>query len=239
MEPSMSATHKKRNRPKRTTTPGSITPDLDLNFDPASRFLDEESELSPLQALFVQEFKKDFSYRKAAERAGYSKNTAKTISNTIVKKPILQRAIREAIKARARRVSLDADKVIQEYMRIAFSNPKNYFDETGRFKGIHNLSSDEAVCISEVVVTENTRTGNIRTTIKLHDKRGALDSLARHLGIMADSRIQVDWNEKKEVHINFDNLSTEELRVISNINRKEPLLLTMEDTLKNRKYAQQ
>ena len=46
------------------------------------------------------------------------------------------------------------------------------------------LTDDEAAMVAEVVQTTTDKGGSIR--LKLHDKKGALDSIAKHLGLFIE-----------------------------------------------------
>jgi hypothetical protein len=69
--------------------------------------------LSSKQARFVAEYLVDFNATKAAERAGYSKKTAYAIGAENLRKPQIQAAIQDRVKARDGRTEVSADRVVQ------------------------------------------------------------------------------------------------------------------------------
>src|SRR6516164_9426429 len=73
-----------------------------------------QSGLTAKQQRFVEEYLLDFCAAAAAERAGYSKKTARAIGAENLTKPDIQAAIQEQIKARAHRTEITADLVVQE-----------------------------------------------------------------------------------------------------------------------------
>ena len=85
------------------------------------------------------------------------------------------------------------ERVKQEYARLAFLDIRKAFDENGNLKLVHELDDDTAAAIAGLDVEElwggrgedRENIGRLRK-IKLSDKRGALDSLATHLGMFVE-----------------------------------------------------
>lgn len=165
------------------------------------------AELNKRQRQFVEEYLIDLSGTHAAIRAGYSAKTASRISQELFSKPHVAEAVRKGMEERAKRNKISQDRVLQEYAKIAFFDPRRLYDDQGNLVPIQNLPEDVAAAIagvdvvvgkkSDVAVAEAaaeaaggaSSTTAITTTvrkIKLVDKKGALDSLARHLGMFLD-----------------------------------------------------
>lgn len=143
--------------------------------------------LTPKQERFVQEYLIDLNATQAAIRAGYSEKTARQIASRELSKVNVQEAIAAGMSARAERTQITQDRVLQEYARIAFSNMKDFasFGEDGVIlKDLASMDDDAARCVAEVSESTSKDGGSIR--FKLHDKKGALDSIARHLGMFTD-----------------------------------------------------
>ena len=155
--------------------------------------------LTAKQRCFVAEYLKDLNATQAAIRAGYSKKSAGTLSQQLLAKKHVSEAIREAIEAREKRSEITSDRVLREYARLSFSNivdavSWDQFDYsvdkegnpvvTGGLKIIpsEELSRDVTAAIQEI---SQTKDGTIK--VKFHDKKGALENLAKHLGIQPDS----------------------------------------------------
>jgi hypothetical protein len=107
----------------------------------------------------------------------------------------------EDVEARAARLGITPERVLQEYARIAFSDMSRIvgWDEAGKMqaKPSTGLSEDDAAAIAEIVASAST--GNVYR-IKLHDKKPVLDALARHLGLLplktgSHDEEQLDENE--------------------------------------------
>jgi phage terminase small subunit len=150
--------------------------------------------ISSKQERFVAEYLIDLNATQAAIRAGYSEKTAGSQAFDLLKKPEIQVAVAAAQQERARRTDITADRVLREYAKLAFLDPRQFFDADGRLIDVVNLPADVAAALAGMdVTTERTGEdedgkplyGQVRK-IKFVDKKGALDSIARHLGMFTD-----------------------------------------------------
>lgn len=98
------------------------------------------------------------------------------------------------MSARSKRTEISQDRVLQEYAKLAFLDPSRFYDDKGSLIPIHELPKDVSACIAGMdIVTEKIgkneegkpEFATVRK-IKLVDKKGALDSVARHLGMFND-----------------------------------------------------
>ena len=78
--------------------------------------------MTPKQACFVQEYLIDLNATQAAIRAGYSTKTAQVIGAENLSKPMVAAAIYEAMSERSKRTEITADKIVDEYAKIAFTD---------------------------------------------------------------------------------------------------------------------
>ena len=144
--------------------------------------------LTPKQQRFVEEYLIDLNATKAAVRAGYSKRTAGQIGEQNLKKLEIAEAISAAMQARSERTEITQDRVIEEYAKLAFIE-MGMFVEWGEngvtLKASADLPPELRAAVAEVSETTTEHGGTVR--FKLHDKKGALDSLARHLGMFKDN----------------------------------------------------
>jgi phage terminase small subunit len=155
---------------------------------------DKKKTLTPKQTAFVAEYLVDLNATQAAIRAGYSEKTAGSQGERLLKKVEIQTAISGAQQARAERTEITQDRVLQEYAKLAFLDPRKFYDADGNLIDIPNLPADVAAAISGMdIAVEKAGTdengspvfAQVRK-IKLADKKGALDSVARHLGMFND-----------------------------------------------------
>lgn len=75
--------------------------------------------LNPKQRAFAVEYTKDKNATQAAVRAGYSRRTAGSQGNDLLKKPEIQEAISELQEAAAARASITVDKIVAGLKQIA------------------------------------------------------------------------------------------------------------------------
>lgn len=145
--------------------------------------------LTPKQQRFVEEYLVDLNATQAAIRAGYSAKTAEWIGPQLLGKTHVAAAVQAGRSALSARTEITQDRVLLEYARLAFLDPRKLFDNTGAPLPIQQLDDDTAAAIIglDVVQVGNSETGiGDVLKYKLADKKGALDSVARHLGMFND-----------------------------------------------------
>lgn len=140
--------------------------------------------MTPKQLLFTREYLIDLNATQAALRAGYKPSYARLACFTLLRRPDVAAAIADGMAARARRTEIDADRVMREYAKLAFADVRRLatWGKAGVELREHTeISEDDAAAIVEL-----SRTGkNQGARIRIHDKRAALDALARHLGVFS------------------------------------------------------
>ena len=148
------------------------------------------AKLTPKQRRFVNEYLIDLNATQAAIRAGYSKKTAKDIGGENLSKPAIQAEIQKRQVKLQNTLEITQDRVLQEYARLAFYDPRKLFQPDGTPKPIEALDDDTAAALAGLEVREEFEgAGENRAFVgytkkyKLANKLGALDSLAKHLGL--------------------------------------------------------
>ena len=150
-------------------------------------------DLTDFQKRFVAEYLVDLCGADAARRAGSKAKEPKKVADGLFATPKVAKALAEAMAARAERVELNADMIVAELKKIAFSNVSKYITVNDKGQAEVNLSKmtvDDAAVISEIRVEDidsGRRTGR-RTIFKLYDKTAALQLLGKHLGMFIDRR---------------------------------------------------
>ncbi len=143
------------------------------------------ADLTLKQQRFVDEYMVDFNATRAAKAAGYSENTAHVIGSENLEKPKIQAALKERTDALQQRTEVTLDRVVEELAKLAFMDPRNLFDESGKPVGISQLDDATAAAIAgvdvAVVGNQDMGLGEI-LKVRLSDKHKALDSLMKHLG---------------------------------------------------------
>ena len=101
----------------------------------------------------------------------------------------------ESIEKRVEeKTEITQERILREYARIAFLDPRKFFDENGSLKSIHEIDDDTAAALAGVETEflfegkgkEKEQIGYLHK-IKHVDKKGALDSLARIKGMFNDN----------------------------------------------------
>lgn len=178
--------------------------------------------LTAKQQRFCEEYIVDLNATQAAIRAGYSANTASETGYENLRKPQIAEYIQQLMDNRSERTEITADMVLKEYAKIGFSSITDYLKveesemvidfvgegdskrpvmQTVQSVKIFDTDSVETVKMHAVAEIKQTKDG---IALKLHDKKGALDSIARHLGMFND-KVNVDVkgevNHNHEYHI--------------------------------------
>jgi phage terminase small subunit len=155
-------------------------------------------KLDAREKVFVDEYLVDLNPERSAIAAGYSKTTARVKSYSWVcdsrQKPHVFEAVQIALQKRSDRTEITQDRVLEEYAKLAFLDPRKFYDDDGRLIDIPNLPAEVAAAISGMdIAVEKAGTDEDGSPIfaqvrkiKLVDKKGALDSVARHLGMFND-----------------------------------------------------
>jgi phage terminase small subunit len=153
------------------------------------------ANLTPKQERFVAEYLIDLNATQAAIRAGYSEKTAYCTGHENLKKPEIQIALQAKRQKIEQSTEITIERVLKEFARLGFQDPRKLFNDDGSPKGIHELDDDTAAAIAGLDVMEIYEgTGKDRQFVgylkkyKLADKKGALDSIGKHLGMFVDKK---------------------------------------------------
>ncbi len=150
-----------------------------------------KTELTPLQERFKNNILKGMNQTDAYLAAGYKctrsaarRNAARLMTNADILTAIIAGQKRAADAA-----EITQERILREYAKIAFLDPTLLYDGNGHLKEVHKLDKAVAAAIGGMdILKRETKNGNIEITkkIKLIDKKGALDSLARVKGMFND-----------------------------------------------------
>ena len=135
---------------------------------------------------FVTEWIKTCKYIDSARAAGSKARNLSQAGRQLLRKAEINAAVKEMQSELADSLEITPERVLREYARIAFSDTRNLFDEDGHLIPLHQLSQDQSAAIGGIDVNlAGDGDGGMVTVkkIKIWDKRGALDSLSKHLGL--------------------------------------------------------
>lgn len=124
-------------------------------------------------------------------------------AHKLMQEPRIQAAIRQALNDRVQRLQVNQDNVIVELARLAFSDITKIasWDGLGNVAYLPSEGLPKEVAASIAAIEETTTTFAVqgrkdeektvrKLKIKLHPKQAALDTLAKHLGILVE-RFQI------------------------------------------------
>lgn len=155
---------------------------------------------------FVEEYLKDLNAAKAAERAGYSKRTARAQGSRLLTHADVSEAIEKGKARRAKRVGITQDRVLFELASIAFANLADVMDvdEDGNVsvRRLDTLRPRDQRAIESIQQTKSERLSpdggeplqTVQLKVKMHSKVTALRMLMDHLGMDAPKKGEVDLN---------------------------------------------
>ena len=147
--------------------------------------------LTSKQSRFVAEYLIDLNGKQAAIRAGYSAKTAEVQASQLLRIAKIQVALSAAIRARSWNTEVTADRVVAELAKIGFANMRDYWPKEGETVDLHRLHQDLTAAVQEITIDETVDPLGVvyrHTRLKLHDKKGALDSLAQYVGMFVPFR---------------------------------------------------
>ena len=154
-------------------------------------------DLTPKQKRFCEEYIKDCNATQSYIRAGYqvSERVAQAAAGRMLSIGKIQAYIQELQKARSSRTEIDADRVLLEFARIAFSDIKNVlsFNEGSvTIKDSKDLSSDVTAALDSIECTIVETEAGSRTAIKvrMHSKLTALSAIAKLIGMDKEAAVK-------------------------------------------------
>lgn len=146
-----------------------------------------KKKLTAKQERFVREYLATNDAAKAARRAGYETNNPAGIGHQVLQGPMVKAVVAKEHAKLAEKLQISAERVLTEYARIAFADTGRVMEwGPGGVKLVESseLSEDDRRAVAEVQETTSRDGGSMK--LKLHDKKGALDSLAKHLGLFIE-----------------------------------------------------
>ena len=151
-------------------------------------------ELSPQERMFVCEYLIDGNATRAAKKARYSEDSARTLGWRLLQKVHIDAAVSAGLAAIAERCEVTVDRLVNELAAVAFSRPSHYeVDEDGYVSLAEDAAAEAAAALSAVKRKKRTRQyddGSTETTYeteyKLWDKMTAITLLGKKLRLWVD-----------------------------------------------------
>ena len=101
-------------------------------------------KLTKQQKIFCDEYLIDLNGTRAymvAYTRVKKKSTAAVNASNLLRKPNVAAYIQAAMDERAKRTEITQDRVLKEYARIAFLDPRKFFDGNGNLRPISDLDT--------------------------------------------------------------------------------------------------
>lgn len=157
--------------------------------------MSNDSDLTPQQERFCQEYIVDLNGKRAAIRASYSESTAESQASRLLSKVKVQELVYKLNQERIKKVEIDANFVLEELHKIANSSIKDMVDDEGMFLNIKDMPDHIAKTIQNIDIEERVErdrdTGEELAVVKvvkvkLWNKDKSLENLGKHLKLFTD-----------------------------------------------------
>ncbi|CAB5643893.1 MULTISPECIES: terminase small subunit [Pseudomonas] len=184
--------------------------------------------LTAKQQRFVDEYLIDLNATQAAIRAGYSKKTASSQGERLLRNVEVRRYLQAQRQDLQGRTKITQEMVLKELAKIGFSDIRKVVrwgetmvrmadaDDEGAedmvpYHGLALIDSTEIDDDTAAAIAEVSQ-GRDGLKVKLHDKKGALVDIGRHLGMFsAPGHADLDV-ELKRIEVENKRLANEKLR---------------------------
>ena len=140
---------------------------------------------------FIETGNASEAYRFAYNTTRMKPESVRRLASKLLKDIYVRSTIRKLRAELLTQLDLSAEEVLRECARIAFLDPRKFFNEDNSIREIPELDIKEAAAIARMDIydckggaSEKAR-GYIRK-IRFHDKIKALDQLARTLGLYSN-----------------------------------------------------
>ena len=153
----------------------------------------------------MAEYLVDLNATQAAIRCGYSAKTARVQGSRLMTNAAIAAAVAAGQAKQLGTAELSAARVLEEYRRLAFADTRGFFNEAGNLKAISELTAEQGAQLAGIeVIIKNAKAGDGVTDeihkIKLWDKTKALDSLAKHFGLLKETvdvqgGLEIRWQD--------------------------------------------
>ena len=187
----------------------------------------KKRKLTDKQKRFVAEYAIDCNATQAAIRAGFSKKNAGKIGPELLGKTCVLEAAAKKQQSIAEKCGITAEKVLREYALLAFSDMGEMakWDANGVSLNSSKDLGEKTKAVMEVSESISGKSEISTVKKKMHDKKGALDALAKHLKLWYDKVLvrkgycdvsihEIYFNilpERRDTSIRIDNLPHRQL----------------------------
>ncbi|WP_026793192.1 terminase small subunit [Pleomorphomonas oryzae] len=151
------------------------------------------AELTAKQRRFCEEYLIDLNATKAAERAGYSKETAYSIGHELLKKPEIIAEITRLQAERSKRTGINADWLLARLADEAMADVADLYTDGGELRPVSEWPMIWRQGLVQGIDVEELFDGRgkdreqigVVRKIKLSDRVRRLELIGRHIGVKA------------------------------------------------------
>lgn len=157
--------------------------------------------LTPKQALFVAEYRKDLNATQAAIRAGYSPASAGRNADALMKKHEIAKVLAQQTQTTLAKVKVSAERAIEEAAALAFSDLGAYYNEAGEVRPMSEWTPEMRAAVQSLETLDRDITPGERGPaakvhrLKLWDKPKNLEMLFKHLNLLTE-RVDINLTVK-------------------------------------------
>jgi len=165
--------------------------------------------LSMQQERFVHEYLAELPHNATAAyaRAGYTAtgSAARTAAARLLKQPAIQAAIATIRAKDAAKFEVTRERVLEEYAKLAFVDPRKYFRDDGSLKHPTEMDEASAAALQQFEVEEEYIGDEPDTDLEGQPHGGALKR--QHAKTLAVGRTaKIKWSDKKSALDSIVNL---------------------------------
>ena len=181
-------------------------------------------KLTGMQELFCQFYTTHWNATRAAKEAGYSEKSSMELGYQNLQIPSVKARIAELTEHALKEIGINRERVLQEYSRLAFYDLAEAYDEIGQLKPVKEMPEDIRRAVSKVKVFEVFALGQsddgqsrekqltgYTKEVEFAQKKPALDSIAKVLGMAPDRHEHSGPNGKPIETRNIDDLTDDQL----------------------------
>lgn len=148
---------------------------------------------------FCREYIKDLNGKQSAIRSGYSEKTAEFTASRLLSQDKVKQFVQVLLKPMHKKFEIQADDVLCELARIAYSDIREIFNEDGSMKDPKDWPDGIARCIQSIEVDElfegfgrdRVQVG-VTKKVKLWSKDKCLEMLAKYKKLLSDVTINLN-----------------------------------------------
>lgn len=138
--------------------------------------------------------------------------SAKANASRLLTNDNVKTYIDELLEDARKRNKITIDKIVNEYAKLAFFNPQEVFNENGTVKDIQQLDDRVTAAIKTIKIKEDYRYEDgeqvfdgYTKELSFADKKAALDSLGKYLGMFVDrSKVELSGEVDNNLTINIE-----------------------------------